>query len=280
MAVRDFKELVSAKWDEKKFLCVGLDSEFEKLPEHLRLLGVREAMVSFNIAIVEATKDFAAAYKPNSAFYEAHGEDGWAALYATCEAIRSIAPDVPIILDAKRGDIGNTNEGYAKAAFDLLGADAITVQPYMGEEALSPFLARKDKGVIVLCRTSNGGSAEFQNLEVNGEHLYTYVARQVSEKWNKNGNCALVAGATYLQELAEIRAIARDIPILIPGVGAQNGDLEKAVQAGLTSDKRGIWINASRSIIFASSGQKILPKRQRRKQKNFMAQFKRRCRIP
>jgi orotidine-5'-phosphate decarboxylase len=252
MSVRDFKELVSVKWDEKKFLCVGFDSDFDKLPEHLKTLGPREGVFAFNTAILEATKDIAAAYKINSAFYEAHGIEGWEALAATCDEIQATAPGVPIIMDAKRADIGNTNGGYVKAFFDELEVDAITVHPYLGSEALQPFLDRKEKGVIVLCRTSNEGSGEFQNLSVNGIPLYRVVAQHVSEKWNANKNCGLVVGATYPKELAEVRAIAPDLPLLIPGVGAQGGELDVAVKSGLDMRRRGILVNASRSIIFAS----------------------------
>jgi len=255
MALRDFKKLVSAKWDEGKFLCIGLDSDFRKIPEHLKKLGPREGITAFNVALVEATKDIAAAYKPNSAFYEAHGEDGWAALSATCEEIRALAPDIPIILDAKRGDIGNTNDGYVTAIFDLLGADAVTVHPYMGKVSLSPFLERKEKGVIVLCRTSNGGSGEFQNLIAKDEPLYKTIARNISEKWNDNGNCGLVVGATYPKEIAEVRAVAKKLPILVPGIGMQGGDIEKSVQAAVDAEGRGMWLSASRSVIFAASGE-------------------------
>lgn len=254
MAVRDFKELVSVKWDKKRFLCVGFDSDFDKLPEHLKALGPREGVFAFNTAILEATKDIAAAYKINSAFYEANGVDGWEALAATCDEIQATAPDVPIIMDAKRADIGNTNGGYVKAFFDDLGVDAITVHPYLGAEALQPFLDRKEKGIIVLCRTSNEGSGEFQNLSVDGVPLYRVVAQHVSQNWNKNENCGLVVGATYPKELAEVRAIAPDLPLLIPGVGTQGGDLEIAVKSGIDAHGRGILINASRSIIFASQG--------------------------
>jgi orotidine-5'-phosphate decarboxylase len=253
MVVRNFKELVAAKWDENKFLCVGLDSDFEKIPEHLKKLGPREGVVAFNAAIVEATKDIASAYKPNPAFYEAYGEDGFAALKSTCDEIRALAPEVPIIVDAKRGDIGNTNQGYATAVFDILGADAITVQPYLGSDAMQPFLDRKEKGIIVLCRTSNGGSAQFQNLKIEGERLYIKVAKAVANEWNKNENCGLVVGATYPKELAEIRAAAPGLPFLIPGIGAQGGDLESAVRSGINTRGKGILINASRSVIFASS---------------------------
>lgn len=258
MAERDFKQLIQGQWAQKKFLCVGLDSDFERLPTSLRGSGTREALVSFNRAIVDATKDIVCAYKPNSAFYEAHGEEGFAALRETIAYIHAQAPEVPILLDAKRADIGNTNEGYVISAFDHLDADAITVHPYLGAEAVRPFLDRKEKGVFVLCKTSNSGSSEFQDLQVSdrgqaGEPLYKVVARHVKEGWNTGGNCGLVAGATYPQELAEIRGIIGDMPILIPGVGAQGGDLESSVKAAKDSKGEGFIIAVSRAVIFASS---------------------------
>ncbi|MCC6563317.1 orotidine-5'-phosphate decarboxylase [Candidatus Uhrbacteria bacterium] len=257
-------QMLEAKWAEGKFVCVGLDPVLEKLPDtipvptFLQSRDVNEItarIAAFNIAIVDATKDLVCAYKPNTAFYEAHGEAGLAALAWTMHHIRHAAPDVPIIYDAKRADIGNTNEGYVKFAFDNLGADAITVHPYLGEEAMKPFLGRADKGVIVLCRTSNPGAGEFQELLTtrNGP-IYEYVARQVAQAWNKNGNCCLVVGATAPSQLAEVRKIVGDMPILIPGIGAQGGDLEATVKAGRDSRGRGMIINSSRGIIFASSG--------------------------
>ena len=215
---RNFMEMLKAKWDERKFVCVGLDSEFGKIPESARRSGsecdvsVANTVVAFNRAIVKATKDLVCAYKPNAAFYEAHGGEGIGALQRTIADIHVIAPDVPVILDAKRADIGNTNAGYVDAAFGFLGADAITVHPYLGAEALQPFLARAEKGVIVLCRTSNPGAGEFQDLSVNGEPLYRFVARRVASEWNKNGNCSLVVGATYPDELREVRGLVGDMP--------------------------------------------------------------------
>ncbi len=264
---RNFRELLEAKWSEGKFVCVGLDSEFGKIPESARRPGnerdidVANTIVEFNRAIVEATKDIVCAYKPNIAFYEAHGSEGLAALHRTIVDIHILAPDVPVILDAKRADIGNTNNGYCQMAFEWLGADAITVHPYFGADALQPFLDRADKGVIVLCRTSNPGAGEFQNLSVGGEPLYRFVARYVaSEWWNRNGNCAVVVGATYPEELREVRGIVGDLPILIPGVGFQQKDVpleeqvRQVVSAGKDSRGWGMIINSSRGIIFASKG--------------------------
>ena len=252
MAERNFHELIAAQWAQKKFLCVGLDSDFEKIPEAARIDGVRGTLVAFNRAVIDATKDLVCAFKPNSAFYEAHGDEGFAALRETIEYIHEQAPEIPVILDAKRADIGNTNQGYVTSILDHLRCDAITVHPYLGVEAVRPFLERKEKGIFVLCKTSNHGSGEFQDIEVNGEKLYRIVARHVAESWNGNGNCGVVAGATYPEELAEIRAIVGDMPILVPGIGAQGGDLESSVKAAKNSRGGGFIIAASRAVIFAS----------------------------
>ncbi len=254
MSGRNFRDLLEKQWEQGKFLCVGLDSDFEKIPEAVRKTGVGETIVAFNRAIIDTTKDLVSAYKPNSAFYEAHGDEGWRALRETVQYIRDQAPDVPVILDAKRADIGNTNAGYVASAFDHLRADAITVNPYPGREALAPFLDRKDKGVIVWCRTSNEGAGEFQDMSVNGDPLYMVVARHVAHEWNTNGNCGLVVGATYTEELRRVRGAAGDMPILIPAIGTQNGDIKKTVKAGKDSRGHGMIISASRAIIFASSG--------------------------
>ena len=252
MADRNFHEMIAAQWAQKKFLCVGLDSDFEKIPESARIDGVRGTMVAFNRAIIDATKDLVCAYKPNSAFYEAHGDEGFTALRETISYIHDQARDVPIILDAKRADIGNTNQGYVASVFDHLRADAVTVHPYLGAEAVRPFLDRKEKGIFVLCKTSNHGSAEFQDLDVGGEPLYKTVAQHVAQSWNSNGNCGVVAGATYPAELVAVRTIVGDMPILIPGVGAQGGDLEASVKAAKNADRNGFIIAASRAVIFAS----------------------------
>ncbi|MFH1866565.1 MAG: orotidine-5'-phosphate decarboxylase [Patescibacteria group bacterium] len=249
---------------------MGLDSEFKKIPKAAHKsdnespLSVANTIVAFNLAIIEATKDLVCAYKPNIAFYEGYGDEGIEALRRTFSMIRVAAPDVPTILDAKRGDIGNTNKGYVAAAFEFFQADGVTVNPYLGAEALKPFLEMKDKGIIVLCRTSNKGADEFQNLTVHvgGSilSLYEYVANQVSRPWNKNNNCAIVVGATFPRELARARLIVGDLPILIPGVGFQQKDIpveqqvEQVVTAGQDSHGQGMIINSSRGIIFASSG--------------------------
>ncbi len=262
MSARNFRQLLETQWEQGKFLCVGLDTDFEKIPEEARQAGVGETIVAFNRAIIDATKDLVCAFKPNSAFYEAHGDVGWKALRETIQYINEQAPDVPVILDAKRADIGNTNIGYVRSAFDHLHADAITVHPYFGSDALGAFFERRDKGIIVLCRSSNPNSGEIQNLQVDGPSttlgasipLYQVIARMVAGPWNENGNCAIMAGATHVEELGEVRKIVGDMPILIPGIGVQGGDLEKTVAAAKDSRGRGMIISVSRSIIFASDG--------------------------
>jgi orotidine-5'-phosphate decarboxylase len=247
----NFKDSLFAITKENiSLVCVGLDSQIDKIPEHLK--KVSNPQFEFNKLLIEATHDLVCTYKPNTAFYEANGTSGIEQLKLTIHYIKENYPEIPVILDAKRADIGNTNEGYAKFAFDYLRADAITVHPYLGKEALKPFLDRKDKGIIVLCRTSNPGAGEFQDLENNGKHLYQTVAENVTNQWNYNGNCALVVGATYPEELKNVREMAKNIPILIPGVGAQGGDVEKTVKAGVDENGLNAIINSSRGIIFAS----------------------------
>jgi orotidine-5'-phosphate decarboxylase len=237
----------------KSLLCIGLDSNPSKLPPHLA--NDPEPIFAFNKAVIDATADLVCAYKPNSAFYEGAGADGITQLQKTCQYVLETYPQIPIILDAKRADIGSTNEGYVQYAFDYLQADAITLQPYLGREALEPFLARKDKGLIILCHTTNPGASEIQDLLLGKEKLYQVVARKVRDEWNEHGNCLLVAGAAYPAELADIRAIAGDdMVFLVPGVGAQGADVGQAVKAGLSSRRDGLIINSSRDIIFASNG--------------------------
>lgn len=256
MKERHFRQLLQAQWDRGNFVCVGLDSEFAKIPDLPKKGGiglVYQTLIAFNQAILEATHDLVCAYKPNIAFYEAHGSAGICALRDTIMDIHTIAPDVPVILDAKRADIGNTNNGYIQAAFEYFQADAITVNPYFGAEALKPFLDQKDKGIIVLCRTSNPGAGEFQDLCVAGMPLYKIVALRVANYWNKHGNCALVVGATYPNELRAVRDIVGDMTLLIPGVGEQGGDVEQTITSGQDRRGQGIIVNSARNIIFASS---------------------------
>ncbi len=227
-------------------LCIGLDVDLHRLPTGIA--PTQEGVVSFCREIIDATHQFAAAYKPNFAFFESMGTWG----LETLEAIRlHIPPDVIAVADAKRGDIDSTNVHYAAAVFDVLGFDAVTAHPFLGAETVEPFLGRPDRGVFVLCRTSNPGARDFQDLRSEtGERLYITVARAV-RSWNVNDNCGLVTGATYPEELAEVRRVAPDLPLLIPGIGAQGGDLPATVQAAGTSAP--ILINASRSILYASN---------------------------
>ena len=255
MITRNFRALLEKRWDVGTSVCVGLDSDIAKVPEHLKGGSVKEALLSFNTQIIDTTADGACAYKMQVAYYEACGPEGIVALIETAKYAREHHPEIPLILDAKRADIGATNDAYVKAAFDVFGYDAITLHPYLGQEALKPFLDQKDKGCIVLCRTSNPGAGEFQDLTIDGEPLYRIVARRVVSAWNTNGNCAVVVGATYPEELQEVRSIVGDMPILIPGIGAQGGDVEKTVRAGKNSKNQGMIINSSRGIIFASKGQ-------------------------
>lgn len=250
---RDFNDLLRARCDKGKFLCVGLDPDIEKIPDAMKKGSVSETLVAFNTFILEETHDIVSSYKPNSAFYERYGAEGTQALKETIESAHAIAPGVPIILDAKRADIGNTNLGYAAAAFDYFQADALTVHPYMVGESLKEFFARADKGIFVMCRNSNPGAGEFQDLDIDGVPLYIHLARAFRDKWNKNGNCGLVVGATYPDELKRVRAEVPDMPLLIPGTGAQGGDLEKSVQYGADAQGNGFIISTSRAIIFAES---------------------------
>ncbi len=241
-------------WTKDKFLCVGLDPDYEKLPKSIKGKP-QERIFKFNKAIIDSTHNYAAAFKPNSAFYEAQGLQGYKALIQTIKYIKKNYPQILIILDAKRADIGNTNNGYVTSAFDQLGVDAITVHPYLGREAIQPFLDRADKGIIVLVRTSNAGAGEFQDLKIaNKEQLYLTVAKKIAKEWNKNGNIAMVVGATYPNELKQVRKVVGNIPLLIPGLGKQGGDVDSTVKAGMDSRTWGMIINSSRDILFASSG--------------------------
>jgi orotidine-5'-phosphate decarboxylase len=271
-----FTERLRRRWQEARtLLCVGLDGEIERMPEQVRrglakgdangnANGERErrieaALTDYHLAIVDATADLVCAYKPNSAFYEQHGPAGLRALGAIIAYIQKKYPEIPVLLDAKRGDVGSTSQAYARALFDVYGADAVTAQPYLGYDALEPFLSRADRGVFILCRTSNPGASEFQDLsaradEGESEPLYLRVARRVANEWNANGNCGLVVGATYPEELRQVREIVGDLPILAPGVGAQGGDLEATVRAGIDSVGQGLLISVSRAILYASTG--------------------------
>ena len=230
-------------------VCVGLDPEIERFPAHIA--AEPSPIFQFNKAIIDATGDLACAYKPQFAHYAAYEAEDQ--LERTIEYIHRTWPQVPVILDAKRGDIGSTAERYAIEAFERYGADAVTVNPYLGTDALEPFLRYADRGVVVLCRTSNPGGRDLQELEVGGEKLYQVVARLAATRWNARGNCLLVVGATYPEELAAVRARVGDMPLLVPGVGAQGGDVARAVSAGQTADGTGLLVSSSRAILYASS---------------------------
>jgi len=232
-------------------VCVGLDPELERFPSALAQHA--SPIFQFNRAIIDATADLVCAYKPQFAHYAAYEAEDQ--LERTIEYIHRNHPGVPVILDSKRGDVGNTAERYAIEAFERYGADAVTVNPYLGRDALEPFLRHEDKGVIVLCRTSNPGARDLQDLDVGGRKLYHRVAELAARQWNSRGNCLLVVGATYPRELAEVREITGNMPFLVPGVGAQGGDVDQAVRSGQTADGTGLIISSSRSILYASSGE-------------------------
>ncbi len=231
-------------------LCVGLDSDFDKLPEKFK--NLENPQFEFNKWIIEKTHEFVSAFKPNSAFYEARGDQGIRELKMTLDYLIENHPDIVTILDAKRGDIGNTNNGYVEFIFNWLNLDAVTLYSYLGQEAIQPFLDRSDKACIILCRTSNPGSGEFQDLFVEGKPFWQVVAEKVVEKWNKNNNCWFVVGATYPEEMKKIREIAPDMTFLVPGVGAQGGNVKEVMEAGKDKEGLGLIINSSRGIIFSS----------------------------
>ncbi len=246
------ERLLDCSKKKDSLLCVGLDVDPVRIPEPLR--GRSDWVYEFNRGIIEATSDLVCAYKPNLAFYEALGLSGLEALERTLKAMPS---DVLVIGDAKRGDIGHTAQAYARALFDGFGFDAVTVNPYMGQDSVEPFLAREDRGVFLLCKTSNPGSGDFQDLVCSVPEgslpLYQIVALRARE-WNARGNLGLVVGATYPRQLAAVRGLAPELPLLIPGVGAQAGDLERTVVDGTDAAGERALINSSRQVIFASSG--------------------------
>jgi orotidine-5'-phosphate decarboxylase len=245
-----FSDKLRARWrSADSLLCVGLDPDPARFPE--ALLGDEDRLFTFCRDIVDATAPFACAFKPQIAYFAAHN-GGESALQRLVAHINAVHPEVPVLLDAKRGDIGSTAEQYVAEAFDRFGADAVTLNPYMGRDSAEPFLRRADRGCIFLCHTSNPGARDFQELDVGGRPLYQHIASTIASDWNGAGNCALVVGATYPEELRVIRELVGDMPLLIPGVGAQGGDVEAVVRNGATADGTGLMINSSRGILYAS----------------------------
>ena len=243
-----FIDKLSAAWSSHhSMLCVGLDPDVARMPAHLQ--AESDGIVQFCKAIIDATADAACAFKPQIAYFAALGAERQ--LEQVCAYVRAAYPHIPLVLDAKRGDIGATARQYAREAFDRYGADAVTVNPYMGFDSVEPYMEWAERGVIVLCRTSNPGGSDLQFLQADGKPVYQHVAQLVAEKWNANGQCALVVGATFPQELAAVRAIVGDMPLLVPGVGAQGGDVEATVRAGKTASGAGMMINSSRAILYA-----------------------------
>ena len=252
-----FMQALRARWTAANSLvCVGLDPEPAKFPP--QFAGDADAVFNFCRAIVDATAAHACAFKPQIAHFAALGAED--ALQRLIGHIHAAHPGIPVILDSKRGDIGSTAQHYAAEAFDRYGADAVTANPYLGRDSLQPFLDRADKGVIILCRTSNPGAGDLQDLRIESASgaarpLYQFVAEKVAREWNGNGNCALVVGATWPGQLREVRAIVGDMPFLVPGVGAQGGDVEAVVTHARTADGTGLVVSSSRAILYASSGE-------------------------
>jgi orotidine-5'-phosphate decarboxylase len=246
-----FIQKLQAAWrDNDSLVCVGLDPDPSRLPAHLA--GHPDAIFEFCRDIVDATADLVCAFKPQFAHFAAVGATG--ALLKTIAHIRARHPRIPVILDAKRGDIGSTAEMYAREAFDHYHADALTVNPYLGGDTLKPYTDRTDRGVIVLCRTSNPGAGDLQDLVSGGTPVYEILADLAAREWNTNGNLLLVVGATYPEELGAIRRIVGDMPLLVPGVGAQGGDVDAVMKAGRDSEGYGLIISSSRDIIYAGNG--------------------------
>lgn len=246
-----FIDELRQRWQQADTLvCVGLDPEPARFPA--RFADDANAVFAFCRDIVDATAEYACAFKPQIAHFAALGAEH--ALARLIAHIHAAHPGIPVILDSKRGDIGSTAQHYAAEAFDRYRADAVTVNPYLGRDSVQPFLDRADKGVIVLCRTSNPGAGDLQDLLVHGRPLYQQVAQKVAHEWNAHGNCVLVVGATWPEQLREVRGIVGDLPFLVPGVGAQGGDVEAVVRNARTADGTGLIVSSSRAILYASSG--------------------------
>ena len=247
----NFMQALRARWEQANSLvCVGLDPEPAKFPA--QFANDPDAVFNFCRAIVDATAPYVCSFKPQIAHFAALGEED--ALQRLIAHIHAAHPGIPVILDSKRGDIGSTAQHYAAEAFDRYGADAVTANPYLGRDSAQPFLDRADRGVVILCRTSNPGAGDLQDLVVDGRPLYQLVAEKVAREWNGNGNCALVVGATWPEQLREVRAIVGDVPFLVPGVGAQGGDVEAVVTNAKTANGTGLVVSSSRAILYASGG--------------------------
>jgi len=246
-----FIDALQQRWhDANSLVCVGLDPEPAKFPA--QFANDPDAVFNFCRAIVDATAPYVCCFKPQIAHFAAlAAEDALERLIAHVHARH---PGIPVILDAKRGDIGSTAQQYAAEAFDRYRADAVTANPYLGRDSVQPFLDRADKGVVILCRTSNAGAGDLQDLDVGGRPLYQHVAEKIARDWNGNGNCALVVGATWPEQLREVRTIVGDMPFLVPGVGAQGGDVEAVVRNAKTADGSGLVVSSSRAILYASNG--------------------------
>lgn len=245
-----FRQKLQHRWKHSNsLLCVGLDPDWDRIPVHLKEHS--NTIFHFCRAIIDSTADLVCAFKPQIAYFSALGAEDQ--LLKVIEYIRSEYSDIPIILDTKRGDIGSTARMYAKEAFERFAADAVTVNPYMGQDSAQPFLDYGDRGVVFLCRTSNSGASDFQDLDVGGKPLYEYVAKKIVNDWNQHDNCCMVVGATWPEQMKRLREIANDMPFLVPGVGAQGGDVRALVEAGQTSAGTGLIINSSRSVLYASS---------------------------
>lgn len=245
-----FMQQLRQRWATSgSLVCVGLDPEPAKFPA--RFAADDDAVFAFCRDIVDATAEFACAFKPQIAHFAALGAEG--ALERLIAHVHAAHPGIPVILDAKRGDIGSTAQRYAIEAFARYAADAVTVNPYLGGDSLQPFLDHAERGVVILCRTSNPGAADLQDLPVDGRPLYQHVAMKAAREWNGHGNVALVVGATWPGQLGEVRAIVGDMPLLVPGVGAQGGDVEAVVRNGRSADGTGLLVSSSRAILYASA---------------------------
>lgn len=245
-----FMQALRTRWSNADSLvCVGLDPEPAKFPA--KFANDADAVFSFCRDIADATAQYACAFKPQIAHFAALGAED--ALQRLIAHLHAAHPGVPVILDSKRGDIGSTAQHYASEAYDRYAADAVTVNPYLGRDSVQPFLDRSDRGVVILCRTSNPGAGDLQDLAIGGRPLYQHVAEKVAREWNTNRNCSLVVGATWPAQLKEVRAIVGDdVPFLVPGVGAQGGDVEAVVTNAKSSDATGLMVSSSRAILYAS----------------------------